>query len=194
MTAILQYTTPPSWFEQARVDLGALLSDHLHCERKAAENALSMVRRYPHDPGFVDALSRLAHEETSHVVQVGNLMADLGLAPRSDAANPYTRALFAEVRATEPERRVDLLLVAALIEERSHERLRLLAAGFDRIGEPRLADFYTTLANAEERHTTIFVEQAARFVTPDALRARLAQLAAHEAAVVAALPATSRVH
>jgi hypothetical protein len=36
----------PRWFEVSRRDLGRLLSDHLHCERKAAENALSLVRRY----------------------------------------------------------------------------------------------------------------------------------------------------
>jgi tRNA-(ms[2]io[6]A)-hydroxylase len=43
---MLRSRTDPRWFEVSRRDLGALLSDHLHCERKAAENALSLVRRY----------------------------------------------------------------------------------------------------------------------------------------------------
>ena len=81
---ILASSTHPRWFLAATRDLHALLSDHLHCERKAAENALSLVRRYPHRRGSVDALGRLAHEETSHVVQVAALMARRGLTPRTD--------------------------------------------------------------------------------------------------------------
>src|SRR3982750_1717700 len=67
-------STHPRWFEASSADLPALLSDHLHCERKAAENALSLVRRYPHRGASVEKLGRLAHEETSHVVQVGALL------------------------------------------------------------------------------------------------------------------------
>ncbi|MBC8132449.1 MAG: hypothetical protein H7X95_05660, partial [Deltaproteobacteria bacterium] len=95
---ILASSTHPRWFAAATTDLRALLSDHLHCERKAAENALSLVRRYPHRGGSVDVLGRLAHEETSHVVQVAALMAERGWSPRGDLPNQYARALFAEVR------------------------------------------------------------------------------------------------
>ena len=118
----------PAGSRRARADLPALLSDHLHCERKAAENALSLVRRYPHRGTSVDKLGRLAHEETSHVVQVGALIARRGWTPRADTPNRYARALLAEVRGREPERLFDALLVAAFIEARSHERLRLAGA------------------------------------------------------------------
>ena len=79
-------------------------------------------------------LSRLAHEETSHVVQVAALMARRGWVPRSDTPNHYARALLSEVRGREPERLLDALLVAAFIEARSHERLTLLAARLHRAG------------------------------------------------------------
>src|SRR5439155_4091693 len=94
--AMLRSRTDPRWFEVSRRDLGALLSDHLHCERKAAENALSLVRRYPGHGELVLRLSRLAHEETSHVVQVAAALADRGLPLRPDAPNRYARALLAE--------------------------------------------------------------------------------------------------
>ena len=124
---ILLSSTHPRWFAASTADLHALLSDHLHCERKAAENALALVRRYPHRGGSVASLSRLAHEETSHVVQVGALIAARGWTPRADTPNRYARALLDEVRGREPGRLLDALLVAAFIEARSHERLAELA-------------------------------------------------------------------
>lgn len=190
----LQSATPAAWFSQSRRDLAALLSDHLHAERKAAENALGLVRRYPHDADALEQLTRLAHEETSHCVQVAALLAERGLMPRPDTPNHYARGLLALVRAREPDRHVDALLVAALIEARSHERLTLLRDGFAAEGDERLATFYAVLANAEERHAEVFVQLAERVAPSDVVRARLAELIACEAEVIAGSPHGSRVH
>ena len=192
--SILHSSTHPRWFAASSADLPALLSDHLHCERKAAENALSLVRRYPHRGSSVAALARLAHEETSHVVQVGALIAELGFTVRADTPNHYARALHAAVRGVEPARLLDALLVAAFIEARSHERLSLLAAGFAAAGQTRLAAFYRALAGAEERHAEIFLDLARPLVPVEVYEARLAELADLEAAVLAGLPHGSRVH
>jgi len=192
--SILLSSTHPRWFAASTSDLPALLSDHLHCERKAAENALSLVRRYPHRGNSVEALTRLAHEETSHVVQVAALLARRGWTPRTDTPNHYARGLLREVRGREPERLLDALLVAAFIESRSHERLSLLARGFVATGDAELAGFYQALASAEERHAEIFVTLAAPLVTPTALEARIDELAQREAEVLAALPHAPRVH
>ena len=191
---ILLSSTHPRWFAASTADLHALLSDHLHCERKAAENALSLVRRYPHRGGSVASLSRLAHEETSHVVQVGALIAERGWTPRSDSPNQYARALLAEVRGREPGRLLDALFVAAFIEARSHERLSLLARGFAAAGEGELASFYGALANAEERHAEIFLELARPLVGAAEYEARLDALGEREAAILASLPHAPRVH
>ena len=166
---ILLSSTHPRWFAKSSADVPTLMSDHLHCERKAAENALSLVRRYPHRGTSIAQLSRLAHEETSHVVQVAALMARRGWVPRSDTPNHYARALLSEVRGREPERLLDALLVAAFIEARSHERLTLLARGFTEQGDAELADFYAALGSAEERHAEIFLELAEPLVPADAL-------------------------
>ena len=192
--SILLSSTHPRWFAASTADLHALLSDHLHCERKAAENALALVRRYPHRGTSVASLSRLAHEETSHVVQVGALIAERGWTPRSDSPNQYARALLAEVRGREPGRLLDALFVAAFIEARSHERLGLLARGFAASGEGELAAFYGALAHAEERHAEIFLELARPLVGEAEYEARLAELAEREAEIIAALPHVPRVH
>lgn len=191
---MLRSSTHPRWFEAASADLAALLSDHLHCERKAAENALSLVRRYPGDRVAIEQLSRLAHEETSHVVQVAELMAERALPVRPDTPNRYARALLAELRPREPEHHVDALLVAALIEARSHERLGQLERGFAASGDERMAAFYRALARAEERHAEIFIELAERAASAEAVRSRAENLALREAEILAALPFASRVH
>ena len=191
---ILRSSTLPGWFARSTADMAALLSDHLHCERKAAENALSLVRRYPHRGSSVDKLGRLAHEETSHVVQVGALIARRGWTPRTDTPNRYARGLLAEVRGREPERLFDALLVAAFIEARSHERLGLLARGFARAGDGELADFYAALATAEERHAEIFIELARPLLPEADAEARIEELARRESEILAALPHASRIH
>jgi tRNA-(ms[2]io[6]A)-hydroxylase len=190
---ILLSRTLPGWFAASHVNLAALMSDHLHCERKAAENALGLIRRYP-GRSLVERLTRLAHEETSHLVQVGALMRELGLPLRADAPNLYARALLAKVSGREPERLVDALLCAALIEARSHERLSLLEAGFAGRGETRLADFYGALGAAEERHATSYVDLAEEAAPAAMVRARLAELAAYEAEIVGGLPHGPRIH
>jgi tRNA 2-(methylsulfanyl)-N6-isopentenyladenosine37 hydroxylase len=191
---LLLSSTHPRWFDASAADLPALLSDHLHCERKAAENALSLVRRYPHRGTSVDKLARLAHEETSHVVQVGALIERRGWTARADSPNRYARALLAEVRGREPGRLFDALLVAAFIEARSHERLGLLARGFARAGEAELADIYAALATAEERHAEIFIELARPLLPAAEGDARIVELAERETEILAALPHASRIH
>jgi tRNA 2-(methylsulfanyl)-N6-isopentenyladenosine37 hydroxylase len=191
---MLRSATPAGWFAVATDDLAGLISDHLHCERKAAENALSLVRRYAGDAEAVLTLGRLAHEETSHIVQVSELLARLGHRPRGDRPNRYARALLDLVRRDEPERKLDTLLVAALIEARSHERLTLLAQGFAARGDAALAGFYQALANAEDRHAEVYRTLAARGLPEPTVRERLETLAQKEAEILAALPSAARIH
>jgi tRNA-(ms[2]io[6]A)-hydroxylase len=186
--------TAPGWFAASRRDLGGLLSDHLHCERKAAENALSLVRRYSAHATLVARLTRLAHEETSHLVQVGVLLEERGLPLRADTPNRYARALLTELRPNEPARCLDALLVGAVIEARSHERLSLLADGFAGEGDAALAAFYQALSTAEDRHAEIYLELADELAGRPATDERLQWYLRHEAQVLAALPQLPRIH
>jgi tRNA-(ms[2]io[6]A)-hydroxylase len=182
--------TDPRWIEVALADLDAVHRDHLHCERKAAQSALSLLRSYPDRPDLVAAVTRLAHEETAHVVQVSALLARRGTTPTYDLGDDYAARLRDQVRKPEPDRLLDRLLVFALIEARSAERLGLLAAA---LTDPATAALYRSLASAEERHRDAFLTLAAG-VSPDGWEARLAALVEHEAAIVAALPLRPRIH
>ena len=183
--------TDARWVEVALADLEAVLCDHLHCERKAAQSALSMLRAYPDRPELVAAVARLAHEETSHVVQVTQVLARRGARPRFDLGDDYVQSLRRAVRKRDPERLVDHLLVFALIEARSAERLGLLG---EALPDPELAALYRGLATAEVRHRDTFLALATQVAPAAEVAHRARELAAREAEIVAKLPIRPRIH
>src|SRR6266576_471955 len=138
--------TGSGWIAVALGDLDAVHADHLHCERKAAQSALSLIRSYPERTDLVAAMARLAHDETRHVVQVSQLMARRGQAAAYDFGDDYAAALREHVRKREPERLLDRLLVFAVIEGRSAERLGLLAGALE---DAKARALYASLAEAE---------------------------------------------
>jgi tRNA-(ms[2]io[6]A)-hydroxylase len=182
--------TGPRWLEVALSDLDSVHADHLHCERKAAQSALSLIRSYPERTDLVTAMARLAHDETRHVVQVSRLMHRRGQPAAYDFGDDYAAALREHIRKREPERLLDRLLVFAVIEGRSAERLALLAGA---LTDEDAARLYASLAEAEVRHRDTFLALA-RDAAPDGWRARAAELAAIEAGILAAREPVARIH
>jgi tRNA-(ms[2]io[6]A)-hydroxylase len=182
--------TDPRWIEVALADLDSVHADHLHCERKAAQSALSLIRSYPERGELVTQMARLAHDETRHVIQVSRLMARRAQPAAYDFGDDYAAALREHIRKREPDRLLDRLLVFAVIEGRSAERLQLLAGA---LPDPKSADLYASLATAEVRHRDIFLALA-RDVDPSGWRARCGELAAIEAEVFVDRPITARIH
>jgi tRNA 2-(methylsulfanyl)-N6-isopentenyladenosine37 hydroxylase len=182
--------THARWLEIALADLDAVHADHLHCERKAAQSALSLIRSYPERADLVTAMARLAHDETRHVIQVSQLMARRAQPAAYDFGDDYAAALREHIRKPEPLRLLDRLLVFAVIEARSAERLGLLARA---LTDPRAAQLYASLELAEHRHRDTFLALA-RDTCPDAWRARATQLAAIEAEILASRPVVARIH
>src|SRR5687767_10215688 len=90
--------TDPQWLPIALADLDAVHADHLHCERKAAQSALSLIRSYPERADLVTAMARLAHDETRHVVQVSQLMSRRGQPAAYDFGDDYAAALRDHIR------------------------------------------------------------------------------------------------
>jgi tRNA 2-(methylsulfanyl)-N6-isopentenyladenosine37 hydroxylase len=180
----------PAWLAIALADVDSVHADHLHCERKAAQSALSLIRGYPERADLVTAMARLAHDETRHVVQVAQLMARRDQSATYDRGDDYATALRSHIRVREPERLLDRLLVFAIIEGRSAERLALLAGA---LPDPRSRELYASLAGAERRHRDTFLALA-RDAAPASWRARATELAAHEAEILARRAITARIH
>jgi tRNA 2-(methylsulfanyl)-N6-isopentenyladenosine37 hydroxylase len=187
---VLRTPTSPGWLKGALAHMDAVLVDHAHCEKKAAANALSLLQAYPDVEGLPAQMARLAREEAGHLARVLGWLERRGLALGRDRGDPYAQALQALVRTSARERQLDRLLVAALIEARSCERLGLLAAG---LPEGALQAFYAELAQSEDGHQRLFVRLAERAHGGEAW-ARLDVLLDAEATVLRRLPVRAAIH
>ncbi|WP_204138150.1 tRNA-(ms[2]io[6]A)-hydroxylase [Halomicronema sp. CCY15110] len=188
---LLQTPTAPAWVEQAIAHLDTVLLDHSHCERKAAGVALNLMCRYPSSEKLVRALTAIAQEELSHFELVNQWLERRQVSLRPLPAPPYGTGLSKQIRREEPGRMLDSLLVAALIEARSHERLGLLAA---HCPEPELAQFYRNLMASEARHYGAYWVLATTYFDRETVNARLAELSAVESTLLLTLHPEPRVH
>lgn len=189
----LASTTDPGWTARALARLDELLLDHAHLEKKAAGTAVALLFRHPDRRALQEPLARLAREELAHFEEVLAQLDRRGVPFRPQRAAPYAGRLHAAVRPEEPARLLDTLLVAALIEARSCERMALLAEALPGVDDA-LARLYRGLLAAEARHHGAYVGLALELFPEAEVRARLAELAAHEAAVLAAGPPLPRMH
>lgn len=179
---LLARPTSPAWVSLACDRLDELLRDHADAEKKAASTAVSLMFLYGDDDELARQLSRLAREELRHYEQVATLMRTLGIAARRRPAGRYAAGLRAATSRAEPQRKLDLLLTAALIEARSCERFRLLAP----VLPAPVAELYRTLERSEARHYEVYL----RFAETEQSRTRgldwrrrLAELAELESAL-----------
>jgi tRNA-(ms[2]io[6]A)-hydroxylase len=191
---VLGVATPPGWAEVALADLPSTMSDHAHAEKKAALSALSMLSREPSRTDLVDRMGKLALEELGHLDRVLAHLRRRGWTLAADRADRYANRLISLRRGGGEESLVDRLLVSALIEARSWERLHLLALALAASDEAELAAFYTELAHSEAGHYRLFVQLAERECPSQDVLGRLGELAAAEAEIVAALPHEPRIH
>lgn len=185
--------TPVAWATAAAAHRDELLLEQAHLEKKAGAAAATFLFRLPPDPVVQRELSTLAREEFVHFERTLRLLQRRGLPLREQRPGPYAQKLKAAVAQHMPDRLLDELLVSALIEARSCERMGLLAAAVAG-GDPELAAFWRDLAEAEARHGPTYVEAALGSFPAERVRQRWAMLAAHEAQVLAALPFTPRLH
>lgn len=187
----LRHPTGPRWAALALERFDEVLVDHAHCEKKAAANALSLLQAYPEVPGLPAQMARLAREESAHLSRVLQLLEERGIPLGRDRGDPYARGLQQLLRKSQPDRRLDRLLVAAIIEARSCERLQLLADG---LPAGPLRRFYAELAQAEEGHGTLFFRLAAGAHGEGPASERLEALLLAEAQLVRDLPLTPTIH
>ena len=123
----LQCDTPPRWLAQVDRDLPSILIDHAHCEKKAAGTALNLIFAYVENIELCREMTEIVNEELEHFHMVLDLLAKRGIRFRRLTPSTYGRELNDLVRKQEPQRAVDRLLVAGLIEARSCERFHVLA-------------------------------------------------------------------
>jgi len=191
MLCLLNHTRP-EWVDIAAADINSLLIDHAHCEKKAATNALSIIKLYPQHENIVREMLTIMKEEWDHFEQVYNLIRNQGAHLTKDRGNEYAKRLSDHIRKDEPQRMLDLLLVDALIEARSCERFSLLAACPSIPAE--LRSFYKELFASEASHYTTFTELARAHFPSDIVKHRLHELAMIEASIIDTLGNLPTMH
>ena len=189
----LQSVSTSRWLAQVDEHLDEVLIDHAHCERKAASTAMNLMNSYTEHRELCREMTRIVEEELEHFHMVLEILDDRGITFRRLSSGPYGRQLNALVRPTEPDRAVDRLLVASLIEARSCERFRLLADHI-KTREPELSAFYAGLFESEARHHTTYVQLADQFARYEVVRARLDQLSSQESEIIATGSDLPRMH
>ncbi len=188
VTSFLGEPTPHQWVEEARRPerLPQLLSEHADLEQKAAQSALTTIRRYaqglpgvgrapgrdggqpqcfadqPAHSELLNKMSRLAREELRHFEQVLAIMLARNIPYQHVSSSRYAGGLRARIRSTEPDRLVDSLIVGAFIEARSCERFAVLAPCLD----DDLGRFYHSLLKSESRHFQDYLTLACRYGEP----------------------------
>lgn len=188
---ILHQPSQSAWLEQAIANLDTILLDHSHCERKAAGVAINLMFRYPAHHQLVRQLTAIASEELTHFEQVNQWLEkrDIPLAPLN--APPYFTKLKSQIRHSEPDRLIDSLLVSAIIEARSHERLGLIG---EYCPDPELGKFYRGLMASEARHYGIYWLLAEQYSDRSTITKRLAELGEYESNILLTLHPEPRVH
>lgn len=181
--------TPDVWIAWALDNHEILLIDHAQCEKKAASTAMSLLYRYVDQPLLLSKMSQLAREELLHFEQVVNLMERRGVAYRHLTASRYAEGLRRHLRANDPERLIDVLIIGALIEARSCERFARLIPYLDE----ELARFYRTLVKSEGRHYEDYL-LLARQQTSASIDERIAFFVAKEAALMTTPDTDFRFH
>jgi tRNA-(ms[2]io[6]A)-hydroxylase len=177
----LQSETSARWLAQVDADIESILIDHAHCEKKAAGTALNLIFAYVEDQELCREMAFIVNEELEHFQMVLDLLNRRGIRFRRLTPSVYGRELNDLVRKQEPQRAVDRLLVAGLIEARSCERFHKLA---EHVQDHELAEFYRSLFESEARHHTTYTRLAKHFAPEDVVMSRLDELAALEAAII----------
>lgn len=182
--------TPVAWVGSVVSQLGEVLVDHAHCEKKAASTALALLFRYADHPQLVRPLSELAREELRHFELLLTILDARGIPFVRQVPSRYGKSLHAAIRKGE-HHLLDTLLTCALIEARSCERMKLLS---EHLPDPELAAFYGDLLASEARHFTTYLHLAETFADRETVQLRLAELAEHEASALVGGEPEPRLH
>ncbi len=177
----LQCASSQRWLDQVDQYLEEILIDHAHCEHKAAATAMSLLGSYIENRPLCEAMTEIIQEELEHFYMVRDLLERRSIGFRLQPPGDYGRQLHKLIRPNDPDRAVDRLLIAGLIEARSCERFKRLS---EHVTDPELAEFYASLFESEARHHSTYVRLAKEFAPPATVHARLNELSAGEAMII----------
>lgn len=187
----LKNKSNPEWIQVALENLPLVIMDHAHCEKKAAGTGMSLLSTYYDKKEISYSMSVLVEEEIGHYRSVIKILDKMGLTLGRDEGDEYAKKLLSFVNKNEPERMLDRLLTAGIIEARSCERLQILA---ENISDNVLRKFYKELSDSEAGHYVTFVRLAKIYFDDNVVKKRLDKLTTIEAEIIKNLPNKPLMH
>ncbi len=193
----LRSRTPIEWGIAALAEPISLLIDHAFLEKKAANNAMELMTRWPGDwvPGWVETMTSVARDEAAHLSQVVRILSRRGGKLERTHKNPYANGLRLLVRkGQQPGETLDRLFVSALIEARSCERFAVLSAAAKDGNDEELAAFYKSLYSSEMGHYKVFLKLARQLAATAIVEARWQEMLTVEAEILGQQEPGPRIH
>lgn len=187
----LKCETNSGWITNALSNINSIIIDHAHCEKKAAYTGMSLLNKYPDKVELSLKMADLVSEEIDHYKSVILILKQKGIVLLKDNGDDYVKSLFTQIRKSEPNRLLDYLLIAGIIEARSTERLQILANNID---DSQLKKFYNQLVVSEAGHYMEFVKLAKLYFSNIDVEERLEVLSLFEAEIVKSLPNIAFMH
>lgn len=190
---VLRCATPRAWAVHAIASLPSLLVEQAHLEKKAAAAASRFLFSLPQTTSLLRALSHLAREELVHFERSLRLLDQRGIPFVRLEPSRYADQLKVACASTMPERQIDELLVASLIEARSHERMERLGEALVGVDD-EASEFYLDLVEAEARHRCVYLDIACELAGESVARERFRPLSLIESRLVEAADDVVRLH
>ncbi len=187
----LKCDTNPEWIEAVKNNLPTTMMDHAHAEKKAAATGLALINRYPGKTDLALEMSNLIEEEIGHFRTVLKILDKREIQLSKDKGDDYVKALFSQMNKNEPDRFLDHLLIAGIIEARSCERLQILEQNIE---DAELKKLYHDLFPTEAGHYTMFVKLAKKYFDNDKVEKRLIELAEFECSIIKSLSSSPTMH
>ena len=187
----LKCDTNPEWIEAVKQNLTVTLIDHAHAEKKAALTGLALINRYPEKYDLIFEMSNLVEEEIVHFRRVIEILRSRNISLTKDKGDDYVRNLFSKMSKIEPERFLDQLLIAGIIEARSCERLQILEQNID---DEELKELYQDLFPSEAGHYMMFVNLAKKYYDSNIVDNRLNELSEFESSIIKSLTNIPTMH
>ena len=189
----LKLPTDPRWVNIVRKNIEEILTDHAHCEQKAASTAISLIVSFPEYTELVNEMISLVKDEISHFKMVHDLILERGYSLGRDRKDEYVVELqkFFPKGGSRTTQLVHRLLYAALIEARSCERFRLLS---EELNDKELAKFYRNLMVSEANHYTMFLGFARQYGDRKEVDEKWQDLLKYEADIMKNLGKKETIH
>lgn len=191
----LKVRTPVDWVTHIQTDILTFLDDHAHLEKKAANNALSLSNYFFSSDlmAWNEDMSIIVIEEMAHFKKVLKHLKERGGKYKIANKNVYAQKLGKILirQGISKKEILDKMLVSAMIELRSYERISLLA---HHLADKGLRLFYHSLSRSEENHYQTFLNWAYQVNLKKEVEKRWEVVCIEEGEIIKSLPLSCTMH